>query len=91
MAGRQFSKAFLEMQTKNKVGKNNPQFGKIKSAITIAKLVYVYNSEDKSFIGTYSTVQCSKVFHMGKDTLSKYLKNGQPFKGKIFSRIKLHN
>jgi hypothetical protein len=79
---------------KNKVGKNNPQFGKIKSAITIAKLtklVYVYNSEDKSFIGTYSTVQCSKVFHIGKDTLSKYLKNGQPFKGKIFSRIKLHN
>lgn len=25
---------------------------------------------------------------MGKDTLSKYIKNGLPFKGKIFSRNK---
>jgi group I intron endonuclease len=94
MAGKQFSKAFIEMQQRNKVGINNPQYGKIKSATTIAKLtklVYVYNSTNKSFIGSYSTVQCSKVFNMGKDTLSKYLKNAQPFKGKIFSRVKLHD
>jgi hypothetical protein len=28
---------------------------------------------------------------MGKDTLSKYLLIGNPFKGKIFSRVLLHN
>jgi len=38
-----------------------------------------------SYIGSYSTVQCSKEFNIGKDTLSKYLLNGNPFKGKIFS------
>jgi hypothetical protein len=62
--------------------------------ITIAKLtklVYVYNYVDRSYIGSYSTVQCSKEFNMGKDTLSKYLLNGNPFKGKIFSRVLLHN
>jgi hypothetical protein len=70
------------------------EYGKIKSSTTIAKLtklVYVYNSIDLSYIGSYSTVQCSKEFNMGKDTLSKYLLKGTPFKGKIFSRIKLHN
>ena len=40
-----------------------------------------------SYIGSYSTVQCSKEFNMGKDTLSKYLLNVNPFKGKIFSRV----
>jgi len=65
-----------------------PQFGVIKSSYTIeklTKLVYVYNSVDMSYIGSYSTVQCSKEFNIGKDTLSKYLLNGNPFKGKIFS------
>lgn len=81
------------MQTKNKIGINNPLFGKIKSFSTIAKLtklVYVYNSLDMSFFGEYSTVNCSKHFKMGKDTVSKYIKNGLSFKGKIFSRKKLH-
>lgn len=82
------------MQTRDKSGSNNPLYGKIKSALTIAKLtklVYVYNGrEDMSFIGEYSTVNCSKLFNMGKDTLTKYIKNGLPFKGKIFSRNKLY-
>jgi len=85
---------FLEMQSRNKVGINNPQFGVIKSPGTIAKLtklVYVYDYVYKSYIGSYSTVQCSKEFKLGKDTLSKYISNGLPFKGKIFSRVKLHN
>ena len=43
-----------------------------------------------SLIGEYSTVNCSKQFKMGKDTLTKYIKNGLPFKGKIFTREKLH-
>ena len=43
-----------------------------------------------SFIGAYPTVECSKTFKMGKDTLSKYLKSGLPYKGKIYSRTKLH-
>lgn len=93
MFGREKSKKFLEMQTKDRSGINNRLYGKIKSISTIAKLiklVYVYNSEDMSFIGKFSTVNCSKEFNMGKDTLSKYIKNGLPFKGKIFSKNKLH-
>jgi hypothetical protein len=93
MYGHAKSKEFLEMQTRNKKGINNPLFGKTKSQETIAKLtklVYVYNSFDRSFIGEFSTVKCSKHFNMGKDTLIKYIKNGVPFKDKIFSRIKLH-
>lgn len=93
MYGREKSKEFIEMQTRDRSGVNNPLYGKIKSASTIAKLtklVYVYNSEDMSFIGELSTINCSKQFNMGKDTLSKYIKNGLPFKGKIFSRNRLH-
>jgi len=89
MYGRVKSKEFLEMQNRDKSGNNNPLFGKIKSSSTIAKLtklVYVYNSLDMSLIGEFSTVNCFKQFNMGKDTLIKYIKNGTPFKGKIFSR-----
>jgi group I intron endonuclease len=91
MTARNISQDFIEMQ--KKIGVKNPQFGVIKYSDTIAKLtklVYVYNSVDMSYIGSYSTVQCSKEFNMGKDTLSKYLLNGNTFKGKIFSRVLLH-
>ena len=94
MTGRKISPEFIEMQNRNKIGVINPKFGVIKSSDTIeklTKLVYVYNSVDMSYIGSYSTVQCSKELNMGKDTLSKYLLNGNPFKGKIFSRGLLHN
>jgi len=93
------SKEFIEMQIKDKKGINNPMFGKKKSDLTkakLTKLVYVYNNLDEtrskldSFIGEFSTVDCSKHFKMGKDTLSKYIKNGKTFKGKLFKRIKLH-
>jgi hypothetical protein len=91
---RKFYPEFIEMQKRNKIGVNIPQFGVIKSSDTIeklTKLVYVYNSVDMSYIGSYSTVQCSKEFNMGKDTLYKYILNGFQFKGKIFSRVLLHN
>ena len=93
MYGKIFSSEFINMQVRSKFGVNNPQFGVVKSSETIAKLtklIYVYNSETKEFIGSYPTVKCAKDFKMGKDTLNKYLKNGLPFKNKIFSRIKLH-
>ena len=93
MYGRVKSKEFIEMQNKDKSGKNNPLFGIKKSPSTIAKLVklvYVYNSLNMSFIGEFSTINCSKNFKMGKDTLTKYIKIGLPYKGKIFSREKLH-
>lgn len=89
MWNKQFSSEFLYMQTRDKNGSNNPQFGKKKSAITLAKitkLVYVYNAEDMTHIGTYPTVECSKTFKMSKDTLTKYIKLGLPYKGKIFTR-----
>lgn len=87
MYGRTKSKEFIEMQNKDKSGCNNPLFGTKKSATTIAKLtklVYVYNLDDMSLIGEYSTVNCSKLFKIGKDTLTKNIKSGLPFKGKIF-------
>jgi group I intron endonuclease len=92
MYGLNKSKEFLEMQNKNKKGKNNPLFGKIKSPSTLAKItkiVYVYNCLDMSLIGEFSTVNCSRKFKMGKDTLTKYIKNGLPYKSKIFSRKRL--
>jgi group I intron endonuclease len=92
MYSRTYSPEFLNMQIRDKTGVNNPQFGlSQKTLAKITKLIYVYNFLDMSFIASYPTVQCSKQFKMGKDTLNKYLKNGQPFKGKIFSRVKLHN
>jgi group I intron endonuclease len=87
------SKEFIEMQLKDRRGPNNPLFSKIKSPSTLAKItkiVYVYNLLDISLIGEYSTVNCSKEFKMGKDTLTKYIKSGLPYKGKIFSRAKLN-
>ena len=70
----------------------SPTPGKVKSPSTIlkiTKLVYVYNCLDMALIGEFSTVKCSKEFKMGKDTLKKYIERGLPYKGKIFSRIKL--
>lgn len=88
---------FIKMQApsgRNKAGINKgsaTQYGVKKSTSTIAKLIkliYVPRTRDyetKNLIGEYSTVQCSKYFKMGKDTLTKYLKNGLPYKNKIFS------
>ena len=93
MYGRIKSKIFIEMQNKDKSGSNNPLFGKTKSAATLAKitkLVYVYNFVNMSYLGEFSTVNCSKHFNMGKDTLTKYIKSGLPYKGKIFSRKNFH-
>jgi hypothetical protein len=92
--GKQFSPEFLQMQKRNKVGDNNPNFGKIKSAITlgkITKLIYVYNFKDLSYIGSYPTVVCSKTFKIGKTTLAKYVKLGLPYKGKLYLKSKLQN
>jgi group I intron endonuclease len=89
------SKEFKEMQYKDKKGPNNLLFGKIKSSSTfffkkMTKIVYVYSCLDMSLIGQYSTVNCSRQFKMGKDTLTKFIKSGLPYKGKIFSREKLN-
>jgi len=57
------------LQTRNKVGINNPNFGGKKSTATLAKLiklVYVYNSEDLNYIGSFPTVICSKTFKIGR-------------------------
>lgn len=92
MHGKVLSAEFLAMQDRDKSGANNPQYGVVKSSLTIAKLtklVYVYDLENNNtFIGEFSTVNCSKHFSIGKDTLRKYLQNGLPFKGKLFTRIK---
>lgn len=83
---------FVLMKTKDRKGKNNPMFGVVKSPATRAKLqklVYVYEAETLKKIGVFSTVNCSKQFKLGKDTLTKYLNSKLPFKGKIFSRVQL--
>lgn len=93
MYGKSFSKEFINMQIRDKKGKNNPMYGLKKSAITIEKItkkVYVYDYETNNLIGVFSTVECAKLFKIAKDTLTKYLKNGLPYKNKLFSRIKLN-
>jgi hypothetical protein len=62
------------MQIRDRSGNSNPIFGKLKSYSTLAKLtklVYVYNCLDLSLIGEFSTINCSKYFKLGKDTLNK--------------------
>nr|AWJ63777.1 GIY-YIG homing endonuclease [Ganoderma sichuanense]UDY67748.1 hypothetical protein [Ganoderma lingzhi]UOL49790.1 hypothetical protein [Ganoderma lingzhi]UOL49902.1 hypothetical protein [Ganoderma lingzhi] len=76
----------------NRKGSLNPMFGIVKSPATIAKLqklVYVYEAETLKIIGIFSTVECTKHFKMGKDTLTKYLDSKLSFKGKIFSSVQL--
>ena len=93
MSSREKSPEFLEMQKRDRTGYNNPMFAKRKTLETIKKLVKivsVYDYNTKELLGEFSTVNCSKEFNMGKDTLSKYIKNGLPFKGKIFRRNKKH-
>ncbi len=88
MYGKVFSPEFLAMQIKDKNGPLNPQYGKVKSMETRAKLqrlIYVYDEITMELLGIFPTVACSKHFKMGKDTLTKYLANSKPFKGKIFS------
>ncbi len=92
MFGKTFSTEFIAMQIRDKKGKNNPMFGVTKSTETIAKLqkfVYVYEADTRKLIGLFTTVECTKHFKMGKDTLYKYLNSNIPFKGKIFSRVQL--
>jgi group I intron endonuclease len=92
MFSKTFSSEFIAMQTKDRKGKNNPMFGIIKSPATILKLhklIYVYEAENLKRIGVFSTVECTKQFKIGKDTLTKYLKSRLPFKGKIFSSVPL--
>jgi hypothetical protein len=95
MYGKVKSIEFTAMQYRDKSGPNNPQFGVTKSAETIAKLtklVFVYDSSNMSPVGNplgYSTVNCAKVFGIGKDTLTKYLANGLPFKGNLYRRTKV--
>jgi hypothetical protein len=87
------SPEFTHMQFRDKKGMNNPMFGIVKSEATIKKLiklVYVYEAENLHFLGSFSTVQCSKHFKIGKDTLRKYLKSNIPYKGKLFSRVPLN-
>lgn len=55
MSGRQFTPEFIAMQKRSKLGINNPQYGVKKSEATIKKLrklVYVYNYENMSYIGS---------------------------------------
>lgn len=87
------SPEFIKMQLRDKRGKNNPQYGVIKLPETINKLskfISVYSADDNSYIGTFKTVECSKYFKIGKDTLMKYVNTGKPFKGKLFWHKK-HN
>jgi hypothetical protein len=93
MYNREKSPEFITMQTKDKSGSNNPQYGVIKKPSTIAKLVknvYVYDAINYSHVGTFSTVECKKYFHMGYDTLKKYLDSEKPYKNRYFSSQILH-
>lgn len=82
------------MQKTDKKGPLNHQYGKKKSLETILKLrktIYVYNAETMESLGEFGTTECYRHFKMGSDTIVKYAKSNKPFKGKVFSYIKLTN
>lgn len=84
------SPAFIQQQTRDKSGVNNPQYGVIKSPDTIAKLtklVHVYTADTNAYLGAYSTVDTAREFHACKDTLQLRLKDGKAHKGFVFTRI----
>jgi len=85
MYNKEKSKEFIYMQTKDKSGANNPQFGVIKSQETInkiSKFVYVYKGDE--FVGQFKTVECKKHFKIGYDTLKKYKDTNKPYKNITF-------
>lgn len=91
------SKEFIDQQSRDKTGLNNPMFGKTHSPTTLAKLtklVYVYDIENNNaFLGSFGTVECSKRFNIGKDTLAKCLLPGstKTHKGKKFCRTPIYS
>jgi len=64
-------------------------FGKIKSDETLNKLrkkIYVYDALSKELLEiSPSFILTAKNYKMGKDTLTKRLKDLKPHKNKIFS------
>jgi len=87
MYGKPKSPEFIAQQTRDKRGPNNPQYGVVKSAATIAKLtklVYVYDANTLVLLGSHPSSVCHKVYGMGSDTLYKYIRNGQPYKGRLY-------
>jgi len=89
MYNRAKSPQFVEMQTRDKSGSNNPQYGVIKSPETIAKLrklVTVCRESDGALVGHYPTVQCKELFNIGYDTMIKCIKTGCAHKGHTFAR-----
>lgn len=72
MYSREKSPEFISMQTRDKRGPNNPQYGVIKTPETIAKLskyISVYEVDTKKYLGQFQTVECSKYWKIGKDTV----------------------
>lgn len=94
MYGKEKSDEFIFHQKKDKFGPNNPQYGVKKSEETLAKLrrlVYVYDLNDnRKFLGSYGSVEFTRVFKIGHNTLTKYLKKDGKYKGFLFSREPLH-
>lgn len=100
MYDREKSSEFIAMQIKDKSGINNPQYGVIKKASTIDKLVnnvYVYDALSHEHLGTFSTVECKKHFRMGcflldkktHDTLKKYLDTRKAYLFYIIKKTKI--
>jgi hypothetical protein len=87
--GKQFSPEFLEQQTRDKTGPNNPVYGTTWSQEKrefFSHRIYVFSAETKELITTYLGVKAAKKdLNMGYDTIRKYLASGKPFKGRIFS------
>lgn len=76
-------------------------FGKTQYTEILAKmikLVYVYDTDDNyKFLGSLGTVECTKIFHIGKETFSKCLSSfsdkiegiNKVDKEKLYSRTSL--
>ena len=87
MFNRLKSVEFTYMQNNNKKEIENSIYSKSIKDIG-NKLIYLFN-KNLVLIGTYTTIECCKIFHISKYTLSKYVNSGKIFKNKIFSHSKI--
>lgn len=87
---RGFSPEYLAQQKKDRSGKNNPQWGVIKSPETVAKLtkiIFAYDSTTGALLhkgGTYAT---TKIFSIHHKTLTRVIGTGEAYHGVVYTRV----
>jgi group I intron endonuclease len=88
LLGFNHSNETLAKMSQVKLGENNPMFGQIVSAETKALItgakgtpIFVYSSDNNLLINSFpSSRKAALHFHVSKDSILRYAKNGKLFK-----------